>query len=58
MTQLTPEEQLPQKGLIQQEFITYFIKNGIVHKTTITRKFQEGADYIDSSKTEVLYAAN
>ncbi len=58
MTQLTPEEQLPIKGLIQQEFITYYIKSGHVHKTTITRKFQEGSDYIDSSKTEVLYAAN
>ncbi len=58
MHQLTPEEQLPVKGLIQQEVITYFIKNGVVHKTTVTRKFQEGADYIDSSKTEVLYAAN
>ncbi len=58
MTQLTPESQLPQQGLIQQELITYRIVDGYIHKTTVTRKFQQGADYIDSSKTEVLYAAN
>tara|TARA_B100001093_G_scaffold470886_1_gene492694 strand:- start:347 stop:523 length:177 start_codon:yes stop_codon:yes gene_type:complete len=58
MTQLTPEQQLPVEGLIQQELITYRIVNGHVHKTTVTRKFQKGADYIDSTHTEVLYAAN
>ena len=58
MNTMMNEQDLPQQGLIQQELITYRIVNGMVHKTTVTRKYQKGADYIDSTHTEVLYAAN
>ena len=58
MHQLTPEDQLPVEGLIQQEIITYRVVNGKIHKTTVTRKYMKGNDYQDSTVTEVLYAAN
>jgi hypothetical protein len=58
MDKLTPLEFLPVEGLVKQEIVTYFIKNGRMHKTTFTRRYQAGADWIDSSVTEVLYAAN
>ena len=48
---------LPQQGLIQQEIITYRVVNGMIHKTTVTRKYMSGDDYQDSTKTEVLNAA-
>ena len=49
---------LPVEGLIQQEIVTYRIVNGLLHKTTVTRKYMSGDDYQDSTVTEVLYAAN
>ena len=49
---------LPYEGLVQQEIITYRIINGVMHKTTVTRKYMSGDDYQDSTTTEVLYAAN
>ena len=49
---------LPVEGLIQQEIITYRVVDGMIHKTTITRKYMSGDDYQDSTVTEVLYAAN
>ena len=58
MHKLTPEEDLPVEGLIQQEIITYRIVDNKIHKTTVTRKYMAGNDYQDSTKTEVLYAAN
>ena len=50
-------EDLPVEGLIQQEIVTYRVVNGMIHKTTVTRKYMKGDDYQDSTKTEVLNAA-
>ena len=57
-TQFVDEDQLPIQGLVKQEFITYHIVRDKMHKTTVTRTYQKGADYIDHTVTEVLYAAN
>lgn len=56
-TQFVDVDQLPIQGLVKQEFITYHIMHGKMHKTTHTRTYQKGADYIDSTTTEVLVAA-
>ena len=45
----------PQEGYVQQQLITYRIKDGKMLKTTVTRKFYRG-DYQDSTATEVLTA--
>ena len=56
--QFVDTKDLPVEGLIQQELVTYRVVNGMIHKTTVTRKYMSGDDYQDSTKTEVLYAAN
>jgi len=58
MDKLIEEQHLPVEGLVLQEVITYKIINGKMHKTTYTRRYQAGADYIDSSRTEVLATPN
>ena len=58
MDKLTPLDQLPVEGLVKQQVITYKIVDGKMRKTTYTRTYQKGADYIDSTVTEVLHAAN
>ena len=58
MNTLINEDELPVEGLVLQEVITYKIVNGKMHKTTYTRRYQAGADYIDSTRTEVLASAN
>ena len=58
MDKLTPTQQLPVEGLVQQEVHTYQIVDGKMHKTVYTRVYQRGGDYIDSHCTTVLNAAN
>lgn len=58
MDKLLNEDELPVEGLVKQELITYKIKDGKMHKTIYTRTYQSGADYIDSTRTEVLVSAN
>ena len=41
-------------GVVKQEFITYRVKNGMLHKETTTRKFFDGDDYYDCTSSEPL----
>ena len=41
------------KGVVKQEFITYRVKDGMLHKETVTRKFFDD-DYHDWTSSEPL----
>lgn len=43
---------LESKGVISHALITYRYVDGILRKETVTRKYQENGDYIDSSTSE------
>ena len=43
------------EGVVKQELITYKIKNGMLYKEVVVRRFQGNkGDYIDHSSTEPL----
>jgi len=43
------------EGVVKQELITYRIKNGMLYKETVVRRFKgKDGDYIDHSSTEPL----
>jgi len=43
---------LESKGVVSHALITYRYVDGILRKETVTRKYQENGDYIDSSTSE------
>ena len=43
---------LESQGVVSHVLITYRYVNGQLQKETITRKYQENGDYIDSSTVE------
>jgi hypothetical protein len=43
----------PTDGVFQQELVTYRVKDGMVTKVTVTRKFFKN-DYYDSESVEPL----
>ena len=45
-------EERESKGVVSHALITYRYVDGILRKETITRKYQENGDYIDSSTSE------
>ena len=47
----------PVEGIFQQELVTYRVQDGMLTKTTVTRKFYSN-DYIDSESTEPLCPIN
>lgn len=44
----------PDDGVLKQEFITYRIKENILYKEVVTRKFHADGDYYDSTTSEPL----
>lgn len=46
----------PADGIFQQELVTYRVKNGMLTKVTVVRKFSDN-DYFDSEKVEPLCPA-
>lgn len=43
------------EGVVKQELITYRIKNGMIYKEVVTRRFQgKEGDYIDHTSIEPL----
>jgi hypothetical protein len=46
--------QAPDDGVLKQEFITYRLKEDMLVKEVVTRKFKEDGDYYDSSTSEPL----
>ena len=47
----------PVEGIFQQELVTYRVVDGMLTKTTVTRKFYSN-DYIDSESAEPLCPIN
>jgi hypothetical protein len=43
---------LESKGVVSHALITYRYVDGILRKETVTRKYQENGDYIDSTTSE------
>ena len=43
---------LESKGVVSHALITYRYVDGILRKETVTRKYQDNGDYIDSSTSE------
>lgn len=43
---------LKSQGVISHTLITYRYVDGVLRKETVTRKYQENGDYIDSSTSE------
>jgi hypothetical protein len=44
--------------VVSHSLVTYRYVDGILRKETVTRKYQENGDYIDSSTTEPLVGAS
>ena len=48
--------EMPRRGLIRQDIVSYEVNDttGHIHINTITRKYSEEDDYIDSTSSEPL----
>lgn len=51
-------DNLESQGVVSHSLVTYRYVDGILRKETVTRKYQENGDYIDSSTTEPLVGAS
>jgi len=45
-------DNLESQGVVQHTLETYRWVNGMLRKETVTRKYQENGDYVDSNHTE------
>jgi len=45
-------DNLESQGVVKHTLETYRYVNGILRRETVTRKYQENGDYIDSNTTE------
>jgi hypothetical protein len=43
---------LESQGVVSHSLTTYRYVNGIIRKETVTRKYQNNGDYVDSSTSE------
>jgi len=51
-------DNLESQGVIKHTLETYRYVDGILRKETVTRKYQQNGDYIDSSTSEPLVGAS
>ena len=54
----TAFDSLESQGVIKHTLETYRYVNGVLRKETVTRKYQQNGDYIDSSTSEPLVGAS
>jgi hypothetical protein len=47
-------DNLKSEGVVSHALVTYRYVNGQLQKETVTRKYQENGDYIDSSTVEPI----
>jgi len=47
-------DNLKSEGVVSHALVTYRYLNGQLQKETVTRKYQENGDYIDSSTVEPI----
>jgi len=51
-------DNLKTQGVVSHSLVTYRYVNGMLRKETVTRKYSENGDYLDSNSTEPLATAS